>query len=603
MQQLNTFTKISESLYQLGTEPVYVYLPEECQGTGDEAEALDLYRRGAVFVYLRYAVDVFTKELGSLAEAVYGRATTLFVDNQGEYTQNWKTWNWFAGGVKYGQSRLLSLHGYDVLIPQNASLEADEEGIHIPVARFGKKRTEKCREAVLAWNGRFRCILLAGDIFREEAQIRYVGETYGNRGRKVRRFVYPTGEPRWEPAEIEVEVNLCWTGQEKSSFIFPEHTRLSFATYPPVEMETCMLRFTRGIEEYYPVMSGTGSFVDSADVAVGSKGFFRIAKGDKVEVLIVPKGYIGAEELSVEVSALRVHAPFYASGMELELDHAVPVFPGEGSELGNFVRKRLDRKLREIGVPVYHKDIWFGRGMFACCFLDRNILWYSLYAAEETFPGISLCHVERKLAHVLLSDEYFLALDHHATDVFTIPYTIDPERIRYAAKIGYPEDRCERLAKCYPAGQTFLEESTFRQAVAQAGCPYTEEIRAACHHYRVSVNDREISFPPEEWREQGIFLVIKKGRSYSVSELAEDAETWSFPSEDIEAEQTLLKKICEEKRATAWEPVVGNPEWEGSIVVCTGKKQDGWNWLLALQTKTGEVVFDNRSEETALTQK
>ena len=108
MQQLNTFRKISGSLYQLGLEPVYVYLPEECQGTGSEAEALDLYRRGAVFVYLRYLVDVFTEELVSLAEAVYGRATTLFVDNQGEYAQNWDTWNWSVGDVKYGQSRLLS---------------------------------------------------------------------------------------------------------------------------------------------------------------------------------------------------------------------------------------------------------------------------------------------------------------------------------------------------------------------------------------------------------------------------------------------------------------------------------------------------------------
>lgn len=603
MQQLNTFTKISELLYQLGTEPVYVYLPEKCQGTGDEAEALDLYRRGAVFVYLQYPVDSFTKELGSLAETVYGRTTTLFVDNQGEYTQNWKTWSWFAGDVKYGQSRLLSLYGFDVLIPRNAPITVDEEGIHIPVVRFGKKRTEKCREAVLSWNGRFRCILQAGDAFREEVQIRYMGEIYGNRGRKARRFVFPTGEPRWEPAEIEVEVNLCWTGEEKAAFIFPEHTHLSFLAYPLVKMETCMLRLTRGIGEYYPVMFGKGSFLDGADVAVGSKGFFRIKKGDKVEVLIVPEGYIGEGDLSVEVSALRVHAPFYASGTELELNHAVPVFPRGGDELGNFVRKRLDRKLQEIGVPVYHKDISFGRGVFDCCALEQNILWYSLYADEETFPGISLCYVEQQLAHVLLSAEYFAVLDHHAADIFTIPYTINAQRLQYAEKMGYPEERCERLAKFYPAGQTFLEESTFRQAVGQAGCPYTEEIRAACHHYRVSVNGREITFPPEEWREQGIFLVIKKGRSYSVSELAEDAETWGFPSEDIEAEQTLLKKICEEKRATAWGPVVGNPEWEGSIIVCAGKKQDGWNWLLALQAKTGEVVFDDRSEETVLTQK
>lgn len=603
MQQLKSFIKISESLYQLGTEPVYVYLPEKCQRTGDEAEALDLYRRGAVFVYLRYAVDVFTKQLGLLVEAVYGRATTLFVDNQGEYAQNWDTWNWSVGDVKYGQSRLLSFYGYDVLIPQNALFTVDEEGIHIPVVRLGKKRTEKCREAVLSWNGQFRCILQAGDVFREEVQIRYVGELYGNREKMVRRFVYPTGEPRWKPEEIEVEVNLCWTGEEKAAFIFPENVCLSFSTYPPVKMETCMLRFTRGIGEYYLVMSGKGSFLDDADVAVGSKGIFRITKGDKVEVVIVPEGYIGTEDLSVEVSALRLHAPFYASGVELEPDHAVPVFPGEGSGLGNFVRKRLDRKLQEIGVPVYHKDIWFGRGMFDCCFLDRNILWYSLYAAEETFPGISLCHVEQKLAHVLLSDEYFAVLDHHAIDAFTVPYTIDSQRIRCAEQMGYPGDRCERLAKCYPAGQTFLEESTFRQAVGQAGCPYTEEIRAACHHYRVPVNGREISFPPEGWKEQGIFLVIKKGRSNSVSEWAEDAEIWGFPSEDIEAEQTLLKKICGEKRAAAWKPVVGNPEWEGSIVVCTGKEQDGWNWLLALQAKTGEVVFDDRSEETALTQK
>lgn len=614
MPGLNKFVKILPSLYRMGTESVYAFVPDGEKKTADEMEATEVYRQGGTFIYLRYPVETFYEQLLSVMEQMHDRATTLFVDNEGEYIQNWKKWDWFIGDGKLRTGRILSIYGYDILVPQNTTTEIDEEGIHFQCLRFGKRTTEECREAVLSWNGQIRFLFRVGKSFEQEAKIRYEMEVYDSNTRRNYITVCTTGEPRWEAGnraghtesgrpetevgsaycdEIWACANVCWEIDRETTFVFPKNTRLFISNYPPMEMKTCIFRFARGSKEYYPAISGSGRFLESADVTVGSKGFFRISKGDEMELVIAPEGYLGDRKRCAEVSALKVYAPFYAAEVEMEVECAVPVFPAANGRIRESVSKLLDRKLQKIGRPVYHRNIWCSNGTFETCISGQDIVWYNLHRAEKMFPEIALCHMKQELAHVVMADEFFMILDDGAKELFAVPYTIDRKRLDRAEGMGYPKDKCDRLMQYYPEGRTFLSEDSFRRGIEQAQCPYTEQIRAACHHYRISVEGREVVFSPDIWNEEGIILAAKKGKRYSVWELIEDAEAWSFPSEGKEAAQALLKKSCKAVQKPAWESVVRDPEWEGSIAAGAGIKQDGQGWLLALQATNGTVIFES----------
>lgn len=590
MSGLNKFVKISSSLYQLRTESAYAFLSDGEKKMPDEMEATELYKQGGTFIYLRYPVETFPEQLLSVVKQMHDRATTLFVDNEGEYIQNWEIWDWFIGDGKLRTGRILSIYGYDILVPINTPTEIDEEGIHFQCLRFGKRMTEECRDAVLSWNGGIRFWFWAGKVFEQEAKIRYEMEVYDSFTRKNHIVVCSTGEPRWEA--IWACANVCWEIGRETTFAFPKNTQLFITNYPPMEMETCIFRFARGTKEYYPAISGSGRFLENADTAVGSKGFFWISKGDKMELVIEPEGYLGDRKRCAEVSALKVYAPFYAAEVEMEVECAVPVFPVANDRIRQSVSKLLDRKLQRIGWPVYHRNIWCSNGTFETCICGQDMIWYNLHRMEKMFPQIALCHMRQELARVVMADDFFVVLDDRARELFTVPYTIDRKRLNQAERMGYPKDKCDRLMQCYQEGRTFLSEDSFRRGIEQAQCPYTEQIRAACHHYRISVEGREVVFSPDVWEEEGIVLAVKKGKRYSVWELVEDAEAWSFPSEGKETAQALLKKSCGAVQKASWESVVRDPEWEGSMIACAGTKQDGKGWLLALQAN-GTAIFES----------
>lgn len=442
----------------------------------------------------------------------------------------------------------------------------------------------------MSWNGEIRFLFWAGKAFGQEAKIRYEMEVYDSLTRRNHIVVCSTGEPRWDA--IWACANVCWEIDKETTFTFPQNTQLFITNFPAMEMETCIFRFARGTKEYYPTISGSGRFLENADTAVGSKGFFRISKGDEMELVIEPEGYLGDRRQCAEVSALKVYAPFYAAEIEMEVECVVLVFPVANDRIRQLVSKLLDRKLQKIGRPVYHRNIWCSNGTFETCFCGQDMIWYNLHRMEKMFPEIALCHMRQELAHVVMADEFFMILDDRARELFTVPYTIDRKRLNQAERMGYPKEQCDRLIQYYQEGQTFLSEDSFRRGVEQAQCSYTEQIRAACHHYRISVEGREVIFSPDVWEEEGIVLAVKKGKRYSVWELVEDAEAWSFPSEGKEAAQALLKKSCGAVQKAAWESVVRDPEWEGSMIACAGTKQDSEGWLLALQAN-GMAIFES----------
>ena len=140
--------------------------------------------------------------------------------------------------------------------------------------------------------------------------------------------------------------------------------------------------------------------------------------------------------------------------------------------------------------------------------------------------------------------------------------------------MGYPSEECGRLARFYPKGQIFLSEHSFRQGIDKAACSYQAQLPDACHHFRIDLSGRDFTFAPRTWEEQEIFLVVKKGKNFSVTELAQDSKRWNLWSKEKESIQQILIQVCEEAQGSPWEPVFAGREWEGSIVIY-GRAQSG----------------------------
>lgn len=634
MQRMSMFDRIGPSLYQMGEEPAYVYLPDveekpidRAAMAGDrdvrqEMSGEELCRQGGLFVYLRYPVERFDERMLSIAAKYHGSATTLFLDNDSGYLQNWEVWRWSLQDAGLKNSRILSLCGYHLLVPRRTSVEVDEEGIHFQKLLFGREETEECREGVLSWDGRIRFVCRAGEAFMRETHIRYVLDDYDDFMHRNRVVLCDTGEPRLEAgagaayltagrqmgapdaecsADFQVQADICWDINRETTFDFPANILLALSGYPTVEMETCSCRLARGIMQYYLAICGKGHFLEEGDVSVGWKGFFRIRRGDRVEVVIRPEGYLGEGKGCADVSMLDIQAPFYAAGIEMGGDLQVPVFPAKNDRISQTAKKKLGKRVQKIGTPVYHRNVWFSDGCCEACIWKQDILWYNLYGTKRGVPGIALCHPGGELAQALTMEESFVVLDHRARRFLTIPYTVDKETLARAVQMGYPREKRELLMKHYPRGQVFLGEESFRRGIRQADCPYTEQIGRACQHYRVFVEGQEVEFAPELWEEQRILLAVKQGRAHSLQDLIEDVEAWNFPSENRETAQRFLLKICAKAQETVQESVVRNPGWEGSFIVSAGTGTGETPWLLALEAKTGAAVFEKIQEDAAST--
>lgn len=582
MQQIGMFTRISPSLYRLGAEFVYAWLPEEGTDAAQEMAALEIYRRGGTFLYLRHPAEHHQSLLVPLTGSLLKRPALLFLDNDGDYAGHWRMQEWYLKDDRMEQVGIAAVYGFRVFVPRDCKVKAGTEGLSFEQVRFGKRELEECESGFFSWDGGFRFLIHGSGHFWQEAQIRYELDGYDPLTKRLLTVPCVTGEPQWAAAD-SIRAEIFWNVHKETLLAAPDGMDIRMTGFPPVRMETLSFQFARGTEEYFLAPFGSGAFLAGADVPMGQKGFFRIRAGDKLEMRIEAEGYLGRRELRAEVSMLRIHAPFYAAKLEMVAAAPVPVLPLKEDRGREEAQRLLRRKLQEGCRLAYHRDISFYAEKFELCVCGRDILWFTLYGTERRLPGIALCQTQAALSQALLADEFFVVLDAKDSGSFTIPYTIDPAGLDRAKQMGYPAEECKRLAHFYPKGQIFLSEDAFRRGINKAACSYGREIQDACHHFRITEAGRDHHFPPGIWEAEEIFLVVKKGKSSSVTELAKDAERWSLWREEKESVQRILIQTCGEAQGTLWEPVFAGREWEGSIVIYGKEQPGGQKRFLVLQ--------------------
>lgn len=594
MQQMTLFVRILPSLYRLGSEAVYAYLPEGgadsvWKSNAVEIEAIDIFNHGGTFIYLRYPIEEHQNLLIPFVEMQSNFCSIMFLDNDGDYLRHWKMRGWNLREHKMQRIGVLDIYGFRIVISGGSEVEAGQEGIYFKNVRFGKNEMEECKEAFFSWNGHFRFMVYAGKIFWQEAQIRYELDGYDALTQRYLSIVCNTGEPQWTGKdEIWAQADIFWDISKETAFVFPDDTVIHIMGFPAIRMGTLAFRFAKGTEEYYLAAFGRGDFLDSGDVVMGAKGVFRVKQGDGVEILIVPEGYLGKSGLCAEVSMLKIHAPFVAAGVEMEVDISVPLLPEKGGVGRREAELLLNKKMQEGSRLAYHKDIFFNKDKFEMCICGQEVLWINLYGIEKKIPGIALCHLRRGLAKALMADEFFIVLDAKNRDLFTIPYTIDEAHLLSAAQMGYPEEECDRLKYYYPKGQIFLSETSFRRGIENVGCRYEDSVKEACHHFQLTSGGQRFSFLPEIWEKRGSVLLIKKGRTSPITELADDMDMWSFLPGEKETAKKLIKEVCVKSQKTIWESVFAEAEWEGSIVI--SREEERIEFLI-LQIGAGKEVL------------
>lgn len=590
MQQIIEYTRILPSLYRLGMTNAYAYLPEE--ETADivqEISALAIYERCGTFIYLCRPMEDHQQRLVKLMENFVRRPTVIFLNNQGDYAGHWKMQKWYVKEGRMAQTGILRMCGFRMLFPGLAKVEAAAEGMHIEQARFGRNETAACKAAVLSWDGKLHFLVHAGQCFRRETQIRYELDGYDTLTRRWLPVVCEAGNLWWDrengrqgDTEIWAQAEVSWDNGGATMLTFPEQTILHIADFPGIRMRELFFRFARGTESFYLAPFGRGEFVENADVHIDGMGFFRIYSGSGVELSIRPEGYLGERGICAEISLVHICAPFYGAGIEKETVAALPVLPMNTGEGKKRAKRLFDRKMRECSRLAYHRNAGFAERGFETCLRGREILWVNLYGTERKVPGIALCRPGPELTQIVTTDEFFVLLSGQDRHLFAIPYTINAKRLKRAAEMGYPERECSRLAAYYPVGRIFLSEASFRQGIGLAGCAYAPQLQGACHHFQMTAAGEDYRFAPDTWEEEGIFLLIKKGKSYSVRELAEAPILWDLWTEDKEWERCLLEEICQDAEQVPGGEAFGQRDWEGSMVIFDKKHSGGERRILLL---------------------
>lgn len=601
MQQLTLLVKVLPSLYRLGSEAVYVYLPEDGTGAVCESNALDLFNNGGTFIYLRYPIEEHQNLLLTYVKRLSDRPSLLFLDNDSDYVRHWNMKGWYLRDGKMRQVGILDIYGFRIIISGGSEVEAVQEGIYLKDIRFGKNEMEECRDALFSWDGHFKFMVHAGRILWQEAQIRYELSEYDVVTQRYLSKVCNTGEPQWNGINVErkafatndlwAQGTLFWDISKETDFVFPGGTVLYITGFPEIRMETLAFRFTKGSEEYFLAAFGKGVFLNDADVGMGIKGVFHIRQGDRVEMLIEPEGCLEERQGCAEVSMLKIQAPFAAAGIEAEVNTSVPILPKQGIKGRREAELFLNRRLRENVKAACHKNVWFNKEKFEICICKSEILWVNLYGQDKEIPGIALCSPECGLAGALMADEFFVVLDAGDRNLFSIPYTINESNLLNAARMGYPEEECSRLKNYCSIGQMFLSEASFRFAIEKAGCVYKESLKQACHHFQLTSGERSFSFSPDSWEERGIVLAVKKGGTLSIAELTDDMDMWSFLPENKTMDKQLLDEICVKVHGTEWEAVFTEPEWEGSIIINREAGQDDRIEFLILPAGEGREIL------------
>lgn len=596
MQQVNVFVRVLPSLYRLGAEAVYAYLPGEEVYEDVYENAEDILHSGGTFIYLRHCVEEHAELLVPLVERFGLRPTILFLDNTGDYARHWKVWSLRLKDRKLQQTGILYLYGFRIVIAEGSDATADSEGIRFADVSFGRDRTEPCRDTLFAWDGQLRFRVHAGEVFMREAQIRYELDGYDRLTERYLPVVCRTDSPRWDTSKqgddaIWAQANLGWESGQTETFTFPPDTVVSIAELPPVCMENLSFRFAQGTEEYYLAPYGNGSFLADADVKMGDIGRCRIRRNTRMVISVVEEGYLGDSGLSAEVSMLQIYAPLFAAGIELETNAPVPILPIDNDMGEQAVERLRNEKLRSGSRPAYHSNICLNTDRFQMCISEREVLWLNLHGQERDIPGIALCHVRGELAQAVTADSFFVVLDGQNQGLFDVPYTISADRLARAVQAGYPEEECGRLLKFYPSDRILLSERMFSQAVENAQCTCTEELKQACHHFQVSVGGENYSFLPEEWVVNGTILVVKKGTASSVAEWIDDVGAWSFRPEQTQTVKSFLKEVGEKAQGTAWEEAFREAVWEGSMVISVSKESGGQTRLLILQAGKNTAIL------------
>ncbi len=580
MQKIGRFVRISPSLYRLEGEAVYACLRKGEELPAQETEALEIYKRGGTFLYLRRPIEVRQDRLIALAESFLHRPALLFVDNQGDHARHWNMQGWYINGDRMAQAGIVTICGFRIFVPTDCKVRADAGGLSFARMRFGKTEPEECEDGFFSWDGAFRFLFCVGEAFRQEAQIRYEWGGYDAFTKRRLSVRCRTKEPHWATesdkkhvaSAAKIKAEVCWDVQKETRLACSGETEIGITGFPPVKMETLSFRFIRGKEEYFLAPFGEGVFLTDGDATVEQKGVFHIRHGDRLELRI-----------EAGAAMLKIHAPFYASGTELEVCTSLPVLPPKETRTREKMERFRRRRLQEGCRMAYHKDAHFTAQAFEMCVCGRDILWFNLYGKERKIPGIALCRIDKALAQAVVSEECFIVLDHRDSELFSIPYTIDKASLKRAGQMGYPMEECDRLARFYPNGQIFLSEVSFWQGIDRAACGYQTQIRDACHHFRIEQSGREFTFEPTTWEAQAIFLAVKKGKRFSVTEWANDAKRWDLWSEGKEEAQQRLLRICEEAHGSPWEAAFTRKEWEGGIVIFGNDRSDEQRKFLVLQ--------------------
>ncbi len=532
MLQLN-FTRIFPSLYRLGDEAAYVYLPD---GKEESADALALWKQGGAFVYLRHN----TKEAADLLCRFMGRLIRypqiLFLENDGPMIRHWNMFGWQIDNGRMAQPGILSLHGFEIVMAANLAVQATAEGLSMKCVRLGGGWRAESREAVFSWDGQLK--------FQIDAEPGKWGDGAG----------------------VWADVSLFWNQERRSAITYPAGTKVRIMNFQPINMASLRYYFVKGAEGWRLMPFGTGYFEGNGNGRMGRKGIFKIGQGDRAELLIEHGEPSGAGQACTGESAMKIHAPFYGAGIELEITSSLPILQGRGAAGEREAEQLSYQRIRESGTFVRHSGIRLYSGGFQACMYEDELLWFRLFGSGDV-PGVAICRPEKALAMTFASDEFFAVLDAGNTGAFAIPYTIDGSRLLEAEQEGYPARECACLKSRFPQGQTFLSELSFQKAIEDAKCSDTDILRQACHHFRVRAGQREFFFSPDSWKEKGIVLAIKRGRTFSLEELISDAGSWNFLPEDREAAAAALEEAGEKLQRTEWESVFTSADWEGALVL------------------------------------
>lgn len=584
MQELVYFSLVAPKLYRYKQESAYVYLPG-CREEKVRAEkALD---QGGTFLYLRNNSEHLEKLILFLIERTAGRPQLLFLDNMGENSLHWDLSGWSFCHNKMIKSGFLKWNGYRLAALQNSGIFVGQKGIAFKSLSFGAEGIMVRGKALFSWEGFFQFQIDVKTLFSLGTGIRYETDGYDDvTKRRISVLTEVNGPVLCSDTDLAgADGQLYWDRGKSSSFSLPGGVRFTIPGFPQIETGAGTFHFVAGNRPLSLNAVGDSFFCSRGKAAAGNRGFFQINEGDRIEFSVETAGALDSWKNRADLSLIRVHAPLTAAGVELSCKSFIPVLPPLGTSARRPAELLLKERMEDSDNRLaYTRDVKKYAKAFETCLFRQEMVWFNIFGdSAEGSPGIALCHLLPRLSLALASEEFFAVFDAGNSDgQFTVPYTLDNPRLKRAVMSGYPPESAEKLKKCYPAGRVFLSRQTFTEGVLAAGAECTDALVQKCHHFQIEIKGISFNFLPESWEANGVLLAVKRGQSYSLSELAEEPNAWSLPPDDIGKARTALRSAREKAQGTIAEPVFCDTQWQGSVILNAEMDSGGLAALLVL---------------------